>query len=221
VSTPDPPRRASRALDALNFFLADVRTGLGPYLAVYLLTVRDWNEAEIGVVMSVAGIAGILAQTPSGALVDAFKSTRLLVIGAASIVTLGSLLLPALSTFWPVLISQAVVHASGSLFGPAVAAISLGIVGHAHLARRIGRNEALNHAGNACAAAVAAAGALVWGPSVVFVLLAVMAVATLASTAMIPAAQSTTPARVVWPMALTMSTSNPRSFELSSPAGRF
>jgi len=44
--------RASRALDALNFFLADVRTGLGPYLAVYLLTVRNWNEAEIGIVMS-------------------------------------------------------------------------------------------------------------------------------------------------------------------------
>ncbi|MBV9629183.1 MAG: MFS transporter [Xanthobacteraceae bacterium] len=182
----DPTPRASRALDALNFFLADVRTGLGPYLAVYLLTVRDWNEAEIGIVMSVAGIAGILAQTPGGALVDAFKSTRLLVIGAALIVTAGSLLLPLLSTFWPVLISQAVVHASGSLFGPAIAAISLGIVGHAQLARRVGRNEALNHAGNACAAAAAAVGALVWGPSVVFLLLAVMAAASLASAAMIP-----------------------------------
>jgi predicted MFS family arabinose efflux permease len=186
VPPPDPTPRANRALDALNFFLADVRTGLGPYLAVYLLTVRDWNEAEIGVVMSVAGIAGILAQTPGGALVDAFKSTRLLVIGAALIVTAGSLLLPLLSTFWPVLISQAVVHASGSLFGPAIAAISLGIVGHAQLARRIGRNEALNHGGNACAAAAAAAGALVWGPSVVFLLLAVMAAASLVSAAMIP-----------------------------------
>ena len=186
MPTSDPTPRASRALDALNFFLADVRTGLGPYLAVYLLTVRNWNEAEIGVVMSVAGIAGILAQTPSGALVDAFKSTQLLVIGAALIVTFGSLLLPVLSTFWPVLISQAVVHASGSLFGPAIAAMSLGIVGHAHLSRRIGRNEALNHTGNAVAAAAAAAGALVWGPSVVFLLMAVMAVASLVSAAMIP-----------------------------------
>jgi len=186
VRPPDPTPRANRALDALNLFLADVRTGLGPYLAVYLLTVRDWNEAETGIVMSVAGIAGILAQTPGGALVDAFKSTRLLVIGAALMVTAGSLLLPLLSTFWPVLISQAVVHASGSLFGPAIAAISLGIVGHAQLARRVGRNEALNHGGNACAAAAAAAGALVWGPSVVFLLLAGMAAASLASTAMIP-----------------------------------
>ncbi len=182
-----PTVRASRALDALNFFLADVRGGLGPYLAVYLLAVREWNEVEIGVIMSVAGIAGIVAQTPCGALVDAFKSTRVVVASAALVVTAGSLLLPVLPTFWPVLISQAAVHASGALFGPAIAAISLGIVGHARLAGRVGRNEAFNHAGNACAAAAAAAGALIWGPSIVFLLLAAMAVASLLSTLMIPA----------------------------------
>src|SRR5438309_6494199 len=62
-------RRAGHALDAANFFLADVRDGLGPYLAIYLLTEQKWNEASIGIVMSVATIAGILAQTPAGALV--------------------------------------------------------------------------------------------------------------------------------------------------------
>src|SRR5438067_5588410 len=62
-----------RSLDALNFFLADVHGGLGPYLAVYLLTARHWNEAEIGIVMSIAGLAGILAQTPAGVLVDAAR----------------------------------------------------------------------------------------------------------------------------------------------------
>ncbi len=58
---------AGRALDALNFCLADVQGGLGPYLAVYLLTVDRWNEAEIGLVMSIAGIAGIAAHLPGGA----------------------------------------------------------------------------------------------------------------------------------------------------------
>jgi hypothetical protein len=62
--------RANRALDAANFFLADVRDALGPYLAVYLLTEQKWDEARIGIVMSVATITGILAQTPAGALVD-------------------------------------------------------------------------------------------------------------------------------------------------------
>jgi hypothetical protein len=67
---------SKRPLDALNFFLADVEGGLGPYLAVYLLTVRHWNQAEIGIVMSVAGVAGIVAQTPAGALIDVVRAKR-------------------------------------------------------------------------------------------------------------------------------------------------
>src|SRR5690242_21661582 len=87
-------RRAGRALDAVNFFLADVRDGLGPYLAVYLLTEQHWDEARIGLVMSIAALAGIVAQTPAGALVDATQQKRLLMVGAAIVVTAASLLLP-------------------------------------------------------------------------------------------------------------------------------
>ena len=75
--------RASRALDAGNFFLADVRDALGPYLAVYLLTEREWDAASIGLVMSISTIAGILAQTPSGALVDATKAKRGVMVAAS------------------------------------------------------------------------------------------------------------------------------------------
>ena len=53
--------QANYALDAANFFLADARDALGPYLAVYLLTERRWDEASIGFVMSIATIAGIVA----------------------------------------------------------------------------------------------------------------------------------------------------------------
>ncbi len=96
--------RAWRALDALNFSLADVRGGLGPYLAIYLLTVRNWNEAEIGIVMSISAIAGILAETPGGALIDAIRAKRSVVVLAALVVTAGSLFLPFLSTFFSVAI---------------------------------------------------------------------------------------------------------------------
>jgi hypothetical protein len=61
-------QQASRALDKANFFLADVRDGLGPYLAIYLLSIQKWDEASIGLVMSIATGAGILAQTPAGAV---------------------------------------------------------------------------------------------------------------------------------------------------------
>src|SRR6201996_2921289 len=95
-------RRAQRALDAQNFFLADVRDALGPYLAIYLLTERNWDEASIGVVMSIASIAAILAQTPAGALVDATKAKRAMMVAAAAFVTAASLLLPWLSSLGPV-----------------------------------------------------------------------------------------------------------------------
>jgi MFS family permease len=180
--------RANNALDALNFFLADVRGGLGPYLAIYLLTVRNWNEAEIGIVMSISAIAGILTETPGGALIDAVRGKRAVVMLAALLVTGGSLLLPFLSTFFAVALSQAAVSAAGSIFGPAIAAISLGVVGHAFFARRTGRNEAFNHAGNAFAATVAGGAAYFWGPTAVFFLIAAMAAASLISVLTLPAA---------------------------------
>ena len=179
--------RAARALDALNFFLADVEGGLGPYLAVYLLTVRQWHEAEIGIVMSVAGIASIAAQGPAGALVDALRAKRALIAAAAFAVTVLALALSVLTSLWSVAAVQTAIGVCGAVFGPAIAAVSLGIVGHRHFAGRNGRNEAFNHAGNAVAAAIAGIAAWQFGPVAVFFLLGAMAVASLVSVLAIPA----------------------------------
>jgi MFS family permease len=184
----DSRARAGRALDAANFFLADVRDGLGPYLAVYLLTEQHWDEARIGIVMSVATIAGILAQTPAGALIDATRAKRMVMVAATIVVTSASLLLPLFPGFWSVAVSQGVAHAAGVIFPPAIAAISLGVVGHRAFTRRIGRNETFNHAGNAVSALVAGGAAYLFGPVVVFFILAVQAVASLASIQAIPEA---------------------------------
>jgi MFS family permease len=104
----DRAARVRRPLDALNFFLADVRGGLGPYLAVYLLVERRWDEASIGVVMSIATAAEIVAQTPAGALVDALPAKRVLMAAAALAVTAASLALTWLSAFWTVATSQGI-----------------------------------------------------------------------------------------------------------------
>ena len=178
--------RATRGLDAANFFLADVRDGLGPYLAIYLLAVQKWDEASIGIVMSIATAAGILAQTPAGALIDITRLKRAAVVAAAIIVVAASLLLPLFSNFFLVAASQAVAHASAAAFGPGIAAISLGIVGHAAFSRRVGRNEAFNHAGNAFAATIAGGTAYLFGRIVVFYLLAAMSMASLISILIIP-----------------------------------
>jgi MFS family permease len=184
---PGGSKRANRALDAANFFLADVRDGLGPYLAIYLLTVQKWDEASIGIVMSIATVAGIAAQMPAGALVDAVRAKRIVVAVAALVVTLTSLLLPWLPDFFPVAISQATAHAAAAVLGPGLAAITLGMVGHEVFTKRIGRNETFNHAGNAFAAGLAGVAAYGLGPSVVFYLLAANSVASLVGVLTIPA----------------------------------
>jgi MFS family permease len=176
-----------RRLDALNFFVADVRDGLGPYLAIYLLTIQKWDEASIGLVMSIGGVAGLLAQTPAGALVDRSHAKRAILVTAAVLVTLGALALPLFSGFTMVAVLNAVTAMSGSLFAPAMAAMTLGMVGPQAFAKRIGRNEAFNHAGNATAAAIAAATAYFFGPMVVFWLMSVLAVASIVTTLSIPA----------------------------------
>jgi MFS family permease len=176
-----------RKLDALNFFLADVRDGLGPYLAIYLLTVQHWDEASIGIVMSIGGLAGILAQTPAGALVDEAAAKRAILIADSIVVTAGSLALPWMPDFTTVSIMNALTGAAGSIFAPTIAALTLGLVGPKAFARRIGRNEAFNHAGNATAAAIAAATAYWFGPVVVFWLMAALALASIAVTLAIPA----------------------------------
>ena len=178
--------RANRALDAANFFLADVRDGLGPYLAIYLLTEQRWDEARIGLVMSIATVAGIVAQTPAGALIDATRAKRLVMVIAATIVTAASLLLPLYPNFLGAAFSQGSAHAAAGVFPPAIAAISLGVVGQRAFTARIGRNESFNHAGNAAAAAIAGAAACRFGPQVVFCLLALMALGSLVSVLAIP-----------------------------------
>jgi Sugar phosphate permease len=90
--------RSLRALDALNIFLADVRDGVGPYLAIYLLATHQWDPASIGIAMSAMGIATVIAQTPVGWLIDTLKQKRLLIVGAALLVGISCAAITAVPT---------------------------------------------------------------------------------------------------------------------------
>lgn len=180
-------RRNNRSLDALNFFLADVRDGLGPYLAIYLLAVHHWDPASIGIVMTVAAIAGLVTQGPAGALIDSTHYKRAVVAVAALLVTASCLVLPFTSSVSLIAITQAVSGIAASVFVPAVAAISLGITGPKAFTRRTGRNETFNHAGNACAAMLAGGFAYLFGPIAVFYLMAAMAIASVIAVSCVSA----------------------------------
>jgi len=173
--------RYEHSLDALNFFLADVRQGLGPYLAIYLLTERHWAQDQIGFVMTIATVCGLMVQTPAGALTDSSHTKRAIIVIAALVVTGASILLPFVSSFVLVAGSQAAADAAAAFFGPVIAAITLGLMGPQAFTRRIGRNESFNHAGNAAAAALAGVCAWKYGPTVVFYLIAAMALLSIVS----------------------------------------
>jgi MFS family permease len=145
------PKKSLRGLDWLNFFLADVQSGVGPFLAIYLAA-RGWNEQTVGIALTVGGIAGIIAQTPAGAVADRVRSKRALVAGGVIFLALGALVIAVFPSFWPVMYAQTLIGASASIFGPTLCAISLGLVGRELFDRRQGRNQTFNSAGNVVAA---------------------------------------------------------------------
>jgi MFS family permease len=146
-----------RSLDAVNFLLADVRGALGPYLNVFLITQQHWSQTEVGWVTTISGLLGLAAQTPAGAMIDATRRKRGAVVLALIVLAVGALVIFAAPFFWPVLLGNTAIAVVGDVFGPAVAAVTLGLYARRHLARRLGRNSAFDHAGNV-AIAVAAAG---------------------------------------------------------------
>ncbi|MBC3457334.1 MFS transporter [Pseudomonas mosselii] len=176
-----------RSLDGLNFFLADVRDGLGPYLAIYLLAVHHWEPGSIGLVMTLASVTALLTQTPAGALIDRTTAKRAVMAIAALLVTGSCLVLPWVTSVALVTLTQAISALAGSVFAPAIAAISLGMTGPRAFTRRMGRNETFNHAGNACSAVLAGGLAYLFGPVAVFYLMAAMTVASLIAISRVPA----------------------------------
>src|SRR6204780_4257374 len=146
-----PSARTLRGLDWLNFFLADVQTGVGPFLAIYLAG-YEWNEERVGIALTVGGIAGILAQTPAGALVDQVHQKRTVIAAGVGALALGALLIAFVPTFWSVMSAQVLIGGTSSVFAPAICAVSLGIVGRHLFDRRQGRNQTFNSAGNVAAA---------------------------------------------------------------------
>lgn len=150
---PEPSRQSLRGLDWFIFFLADVQTGFGPFIAVYLTT-QKWTQVEIGFVLSIGGIVGLLGQMPGGAIVDAARSTRL-VAGAAVLTICFCALGYAAFPVFPIVVTAATLHAMAScVLGPAIAAVSLGLVGPLRIGERLGRNARFASLGNGVAAAV-------------------------------------------------------------------
>jgi MFS family permease len=151
-TAPDSKRGSLEALKAVNFFIADVQNGMGPYIALFLQSSVGWGPAQIGSALAAGNIAQVLAQTPAGALIDNLRQKRtLLIVGIALI--MAGMLGTAFFTVRPVVMGgQALVGIAGAIFPPCLAAIALGLVQRQRFDQVQGTNQAFNAGGNMFAA---------------------------------------------------------------------
>jgi MFS family permease len=151
-TAPDSKRGSLRALKAVNFFIADVQNGMGPYMALFLQSSVGWGQAQIGSALAAGNIAQVLAQTPAGALIDNLRQKRTLLIRGIALIMAG-MLGTAFFTVRPVVIGgQALVGIAGAIFPPCLAAIALGLVQRQRFDQVQGTNQAFNAGGNMFAA---------------------------------------------------------------------
>ena len=177
-ATATPSRQSLRGLDWFIFFLADVQTGFGPFIAVYLTT-QKWTQVEIGLVLSIGGVVALVGQIPGGAIVDAARSERL--VAGLAVATIGGCALAYAGwPIFPVVVAAAALHAAAScVLGPAIAAISLGLVGPHAIGERFGRNARFASLGNGTAAAVMGTAGYLLSSRSVFLVTFLLAIPTL------------------------------------------
>ena len=169
--------RANAGLDRINFFTANLQTAFGPFIAVYL-TQRAWTQSDIGVALGAGAIAGMAAQVPAGALVDAIRDKARAAAAAILAIIAGALTLALAPTMLPVLAAE-ISHAFAScMLNPAIASISLDVAGARTGAagERLGRNARFASIGNGTAAGLMAVVGWLSGPRAVFFLGALLAV---------------------------------------------
>ena len=181
----DGRSRGRAALQALNFFMADMQAGIGPFLGVFLQQ-RGWTSGPIGTVMTAGGVAGMIMTAPAGAFIDHTEKKRLIVIVTGTCTVLASFLILLSQSGLVVTISQVATAIAGAAIGPAVTGMTLGIVRQKGFNAQNGRNQAWNHAGNMVGAGLS--GWLGWkfGMPAIFYLAAVFGVLAILSVLMIP-----------------------------------
>jgi len=175
---PSVSSKSERGLDWFTFLVADIQTGFGPFLAIYLTT-QKWNQADIGLILAVGSLVGLLSQLPGGWLVDAAPSKRRIAIIAVAGIGLSALLIAVAPNFIGILSAKLLHVASSSILGPAIGAITLGLVGHAAVGPRLGRNARFGSIGNGVAAGVMGAIGFMISPQAVFFVTAILAIPTI------------------------------------------
>jgi MFS family permease len=176
------------AFDAVNFFIAGMLAGFGPFVAV-LLGDLGWSPRNIGFVLSAGFTAALLMQLPGGELLDVMQSKRMLIALGTGLLAVAALVVGLWPDFTVVLAAMVLQGATGGFIGTALAAMSLGLVGHDALAERLGRNQGFRSAGSLAAAALFGVVGYLLPDRAIFFVTAALAVPTLIALTRIPASR--------------------------------
>ncbi|MBN9487827.1 MAG: MFS transporter [Alphaproteobacteria bacterium] len=168
-------RRSLRGLDWFAFFVADVQGGFGTFVAFYL-TSEKWTQIDIGFVLSVASVVSLVGQVPGGRLLDAMRSKRLAAAVAIGLIGMSALAYASLPIFPVILAASSLQAAASCLLGPAIAAMSLALVGHKAVGERFGRNARFQSIGAGLSAAIMGAVGYFFESHVVFLVTAAVVI---------------------------------------------
>ena len=176
----DALRAGRNPIHALNFFVAAMQTGFGPFLAVWLVS-EGWSLTQVGVALSVGTIAALCVQLPGGILIDAISDKRNITVAALAAVAISALLI-ALVPSVPVVWAAEILHSFGSaVITPAIAALTLTLSGTDGFSDRLGGNARYASLGTAVAAVALGLGSSGLGAQSIFIIAAALALPAAAS----------------------------------------
>ncbi len=151
-TTEGTKKRSMFFLNCLNFSAADVATGLGPFLAVYLASNLHWNPSQIGIAIAAMSFATVIAQSPAGWLCDVTKYKRFGVVIVAAVIAVAGFCMLLFPAFYAVIACQIAIGVAAAFFAPVLIAMAMGIAGKENFDNTISKNQTYNHAGNVASA---------------------------------------------------------------------
>jgi MFS family permease len=162
----------------MNFFVADVQTGFGTFVAFYLAHL-GWSPAGVGLALTFGGLAGVLTQVPGGALADAVSWKRGLAGVGIVMIGISAIIFALVPSSVAVTFAEGLHGVTAGIVTPAIGAISLGLVGRRGISLRTGRNYRYAAAGHAITAAAMGFAGDYFAPNAIFIAAALLCVPAL------------------------------------------
>jgi MFS family permease len=146
------PTKGIKALNWLNFFAADISTGVGPFLAVYLTANQHWTAGQIGIVLSAMSFSAVITQSIAGYVVGRTTNKRLPIIIATIVLGVLSFTIPFFPSFPYIVCVQVIMGVASAFYMPTLIALAASLSDKMGFDWIISKNQTFNHAGNVIAA---------------------------------------------------------------------